>query len=312
MTRFWKLPSENKSVPFSAYYCSVNYKKKVVFLDLNELKDKEILYQLIAESDIIIANYKNDSAKKMGVDYDTVKKIKHDIIYAHLAGFPNHSERVAYDLVLQAEAGFMFMNGQPDSPPTKMPLALIDVLAAHQLKEGILCALIKKIKTGEGSLVTTSLYESAIASLINQATNWLMGNHIPKREGSLHPNIAPYGEIFTAKDGVAFTLAIGTDKQFKILCEQIENVELAVNEKFSSNQNRIANRTELFHKLNQSTLLFDWSELSSRFLKNDIPFGKINDLKDVFSKEFAQNMILTENIDHTTTKRVKTVAFQLK
>ncbi|MDZ7682799.1 MAG: CoA transferase [Fodinibius sp.] len=117
------------------------------------------------------------------------------IIHGQISGFGSESDRLAYDLIMQAETGFMSMNGQPDGPPTKMPLALIDVLAAHQLKEGILCALLKQKDTPNQSFnIEVSLYESAISSLINQATNWLMNKNIPQRIGIKHPNIAPDGE----------------------------------------------------------------------------------------------------------------------
>ncbi|MEZ4894975.1 MAG: CoA transferase [Saprospiraceae bacterium] len=110
-------------------------------------------------------------------------------------------ERPAFDAVLQAEAGFMFMNGEQNGDPVKMPVALIDTIAAHQLKEGILLALLHRERSGKGSMVHCSLMESALASLVNQASNYLMTGHIPQRMGSKHPNIAPYGDVYACKDG---------------------------------------------------------------------------------------------------------------
>src|SRR5690606_15808816 len=104
-------------------------------------------------------------------------------------------------LILQAESGFMSMNGTPESGPVKMPVALIDVLAAHHLKEGILLALYERENSGKGKAVCVSLYDAALSSLVNQASNYLMAGKVPQRIGSLHPNIAPYGEIFETKDG---------------------------------------------------------------------------------------------------------------
>jgi crotonobetainyl-CoA:carnitine CoA-transferase CaiB-like acyl-CoA transferase len=117
------------------------------------------------------------------------------------------------------------MNGEKNAAPLKMPVALIDILAGHQLKEAILIALLNKYKTNKGSHITVSLFDTAIASLANQATNWLIAHHLPTAQGSLHPNIAPYGEIFTTKDNHQITFAIGSDKQFKHLCE-ILNLDL--------------------------------------------------------------------------------------
>ena len=107
--------------------------------------------------------------KKLGMDYKTLKTYNSEIIFGEINGYGESNRRAAYDVVLQAETGFMSMNGTPESGPIKMPIALIDVLAAHQLKEGLLLALLNKEKTGKGSKVEVSLYDSALASLKNQA-----------------------------------------------------------------------------------------------------------------------------------------------
>ena len=218
VTRSWRSKSENKQNKASAYFSSVNYSKEYLDIDLSEESNRAKLIELISSADVVISNFKHSSAKKFKVDYESIKAIKPTIIYGQINGFSN-SERVAYDVVLQAESGFMFMNGQSDSKPTKMPIALIDVLAAHQLKEGLLVALLKREKTGEGSFVSCSLEASALASLANQATNFLMNDFVPQRIGSLHPNIAPYGEIVTTKDGKNLVLAAGSQIQFQKLCD---------------------------------------------------------------------------------------------
>ena len=169
ITRQWKLPSESLTSPVSAYYSSVNFNKEIQFMDLNSGAEKMKLYTLIQSADIVISNYKAGDAEKLGMDYPSLKKVNPQIIYAHLGGFPKGIKRVAFDVVLQAETGFMSMNGTSESGPIKMPVALIDVLAAHQLKEVLLLALLNREKTGSGAYVSTTLYESAIASLANQA-----------------------------------------------------------------------------------------------------------------------------------------------
>ena len=139
---------------------------------------------LAFEADIIISNYRPGQAEKFGLDYQSIQAVNPKMIYGHVSGFGIGIDRPAFDVVLQAESGYMFMNGQPNSVPTKMPVALIDVLAAHQLKEGLLLALLKKEHTAKGSSVTVSLLDAAITSLVNQASNWLMNDHIPQRIGS--------------------------------------------------------------------------------------------------------------------------------
>ncbi|MCX6296683.1 MAG: CoA transferase, partial [Bacteroidetes bacterium] len=171
VTRSWKIAKEDQKINSSAYYASVNWNKKSMFLDLKDASDKSKIIELIKEADIVISNYKKGDDIKLGMDFETLKKTNPTLIYAHISGFGEENSRTAFDIVLQAETGFMFMNGTKESGPIKMPVALIDILAAHQLKEGVLVALIKRMQTGNGSKVSVSLYDSAIASLANQATN---------------------------------------------------------------------------------------------------------------------------------------------
>lgn len=312
VTRKWKLPSESKEAT-SAYYASVNWNKSVQFLDFSSNTDRQHLYELVKDADIVISNFKLASAKKMGMDYDTLKNINPAIIYAQLTGFGEDSALPAFDVVLQAEAGFLHMTGEPDRQPVKMPVALIDILAAHQLKEGILVALLKRYKTGAGSYLTTSLFESAVASLANQATNWLMAGHIPQPMGTSHPNIAPYGDIFYSSDEKPIVIAVGTDKQFTGLCNCIEMPGLSEDQRFSTNAERVKHRILLVEFLRPGFNQFTRSELMDRFHKNGVPAGMVRDMKEVFEIPAAKNMILEEEkADGTLCRSVKTIAFDLK
>ena len=313
VTRSWKLPTENTGSDISAYFSSINWNKKSILCDLNNSDEKQKIYDLIKEADVVISNYKPGDDKKLGMDYETLKKINPKLIYANITGFGDDDPRTAYDLVLQAETGFMFMNGTVESGPIKMPVALIDVLAAHQLKEGILVALIKKLKTGEGSKVSVSLYDSAIASLANQASNWLMAGHNPQPSGSLHPNIAPYGEIFISSDNKMIVLAIGNNKQFEKLCTLLELESAELSTDFLTNTNRVKNRKLLFEILQNKIKNISSEKLMNDFIKNDIPAGEIKSLKDVFENEKARSLILSEkHPSGDVSKRVKTVAFSIK
>jgi crotonobetainyl-CoA:carnitine CoA-transferase CaiB-like acyl-CoA transferase len=312
ITRKWKLPSE-KAEATSAYYASVNWNKKVLFLDFSEQEDRKQLYDLLPSADIVVSNFKSSSAQKIGMDYDTVKSINPSIIYAHLTGYGEDSDLPAFDVVLQAEAGFLHMCGEPDGQPVKMPVALIDILAAHQLKEGILVALIKRMRTGEGSFISVSLLESAVASLANQATNWLMAGHIPSPMGTSHPNIAPYGDIFYSKDDKPIVIAVGTEKQFRMLCECLKMEHLAEDSRFSTNHERVRHRIILVEFLRPgfNTLLRD--ELMAAFHEKGVPAGRVRNMKEVFEIPKAQKMILEEQkTDGTLCRSVKTVAFELK
>ncbi len=308
VTRNWRIDGENK--PISAYYSAVNWGKETLMYDISQPQDRNLVHKLIQSADIVIANYKPGDAEKLGMDFPTLSAIKPDLIYASLKGFNDQPERVAYDVVLQAETGFMFMNGSPSSGPIKMPVALIDLLAAHQLKEAVLIALLKKATTGKGSYIETSLEESALASLANQATNWLMNGHDPQPLGTIHPNIAPYGEIFTSKDKALFVLAVGAESQFAALCEYLRESELASNLHYKTNQSRVKNRTALAAILAEKFAEINYSDISIELEKRKVPFGKIRSVKEVLSSPTAQSMVLEETINGQETKRLKSVAFK--
>ncbi|MGZ3862725.1 MAG: CaiB/BaiF CoA transferase family protein [Bacteroidia bacterium] len=291
VTRSWKLPNEDKNSELSAYFLSVNFLKKHLFLDLSSESDHKKCIAQIKNADVVIVNYKKGDDKKLKLDYNTLKKINPQIIYAAINGFGEEDERVAYDLILQAESGFMSMNGTTESGPVKMPVALIDILSAHHVKEAILMALLKRNKTGKGSRITVSLFDSAVCSLANQATNWLIAKHLPQRTGSLHPNIAPYGEIFITKDRHLVTFAIGSDAQFKKLCSILDLPQLSGDENYLNNQLRVKNRKKLFavleKEVKKKTLAFFQKETT----KHGVPFAKIRNLKEVFELPEAQKLL---------------------
>ncbi|HKC67933.1 MAG TPA: CaiB/BaiF CoA-transferase family protein [Bacteroidia bacterium] len=291
VTRSWKLPTEDKTSDMSAYFLAVNFLKKHLFLDVRNNEDYTKCITQIKKADIVIVNYKKGDDKKLKLDYATLKKINPTLIYAGIQGFSDKDERVAYDLILQAESGFMSMNGTKESGPLKMPVAMIDILAAHHLKEAILLALLKKQKTKKGSYVSVSLFDVAIASLANQATNWLVAKHIPQPTGSLHPNIAPYGEIFTTKDNHKVTFAIGSDGQFKNLCELLYIEKTKSDKSYLNNQLRVINRKKLFMVLNTAVKKQTLAYLQKECTKHSVPFAKIRNLKEVFELPEAKKMV---------------------
>jgi crotonobetainyl-CoA:carnitine CoA-transferase CaiB-like acyl-CoA transferase len=309
VTRSWKVPEEDPSTNYSAYYCSVNWHKKVLFLDLQNAADQVIVHQMVQEADVVISNFRRDSAQKMQMDYDFLKTLNPKLIYGQITGFGENDDTVAFDVVLQAEAGFLYMTGEPGREPVKMPVALIDLLAAHQLKEGILLALLHLYKTGEGSYISVSLFESAVASLANQATNWLMAGHIPQPLGTQHPNIAPYGDILYTKDAKAIVLAIGTERQFQKLCNVLE---INPDGRFMNNSSRVKNRSDLIHFLKPAFLNYDRDDLLERFRSAGIPAAGIRTMPEVFEHPLAKNRILEELMpDGRLSKRVQTVVFKI-
>ena len=310
VTRSWKLPKENQDTDVSAYFSSINYKKEYLKLDLKSGEDHEKFIDLIASADILLTNFKKGDDIKLKIEDERLHGVNPQLIIGKINGYGSDSDRVAYDLILQAESGFMSMNGTPESGPVKMPVALIDVLAAHHLKEALLIALLEREKSKRGKSVSVSLYDAAISSLVNQASNFLMSNHVPKRIGSLHPNIAPYGEIFTTKDGALITFAIGSSVHFQKLCSFLKCEELINDDRFNSNQNRVVNREELFTILEAKIKLIECSRILSAMEELNVPAGKIKDLSEVFKTQAAQDLIREEDIDGIQTKRVASVVFK--
>lgn len=312
MTRHWKLPSEDPALPYSAYFCSVNWGKQHLFLDLTDPKDRDVLDPLLAEADIVIANFKPGFAQRIGLDAPTLRQRYPRLIYAEINGFGPDDDRPAFDVVLQAEAGFLYMTGHPGQPPVKMPVALIDLLAAHQLKEGILLALYQRLQHGKGAEVRVSLYAAALASLANQASNWLMAGHIPQPMGTAHPNIAPYGDTFLMKDEQYVVLAVGTDKQFLDLLELLGLASSHPQLRFTTNDLRVRHRTELLALLSPALRQWEASDFLQACEQKGIPAAAIKNMKEVFSQPEAQQWVLEDQLpDGTIGKRVKTAVFEL-
>ncbi len=312
ITRSWKLPTEDPKATLSAYYHSINYGKSTALLDLTQESDYQWLLSQIKDADIVIANYNDRAAQRLKLDYATLSAHNQKLIYAQLYAFADpQDKRPAFDVVLQAEAGFLSMSGN-EGAPARMPVALIDLLAGHQLKEAILIALLHREKTGRGSFISTSLMHAAIASLANQAANWLHSGYLPKPMGMQHPNIAPYGDTVTCADQKQIVLAIGTEAQFQAFCTALGQSELALDPRFSTNAQRVRNRTELMTILRQIIATESVDHWMSLLAAHGVPAGRIQNIQEVFEQDFAQEMVLYQTeADGTVSKRVKTVAFRI-
>jgi crotonobetainyl-CoA:carnitine CoA-transferase CaiB-like acyl-CoA transferase len=293
VTRSWKSPIEQTD-DRSAYFCAVNWGKESISIDLHTEEGRERVYELVAQADIVIASYKPGDALKLKVDYDSLARINPRIIYGMITGYGEHNPRVGYDAVIQAEAGFMYMNGEPGGASLKMPVALIDVLAAHQLKQAILIALLRRQETGMGDCVEVSLVQAAVSSLVNQATNYLIGGSIPQKHGSEHPNIAPYGETMITKDGKEVILAIGNDVQFAKLCSLLGMPSLSIDVRFKTNTERVRNRHVLKEKLQEAFCTFTSVALLEDMHRAKIPAGLVQKMDEVFQMPEVQPIVLLD------------------
>ncbi len=324
VTRSWKIAGEDPTKADSAYYRSVNYGKEIRMLDLTQSTAQAAVLALVMEADILITNFSPAAAEKLGMDIAKLAALNPRLIIAQLYAFGEEDPRPAYDIVLQAEAGFLGMTGTTTGQLARMPVALIDLLAAHQLKEGILVALIHRSSSGRGAVVKTNLYQSAIASLANQATNFLIAGAMAQPMGTAHPNIAPYGDLFTLAGGERIVLAIGNDRQFEALCAILH---LSIPPSLTTNALRVRNRNELLQFLTEPLQSCALEQLlppraerqpanayttevsTTEKMQQKIPFGQVKNMREVFDDALAQAQLLTYPDGQ---QAVRTIAFSLE
>ena len=313
VTRNWRLPGEVNSDNASSYYYAANWNKEVLMRDLSSKKDLTEIVELITNADLVVANFKAGAAEKLGVSYEQLKTLNPRLIYASVNAYGESDPAPGFDVVIQAETGWVHMNGEPDGLPVKMPVALMDVLAAHQLKEGILLALLDREKTGLGCHVSISLFDTGVASLANQATNWLNLQNIPQRLGSRHPNISPYGDTFYTADKKALIISTGTTRQWEELCRILGMPDLITDERFQSNTLRLEYRDQLAEHLAKGFSKFQAEELLRVCQLKQVPIAPIRDMQEVFAVPAAQDLVLEETAeDGTVSRRVQTAVFKIR
>lgn len=311
VTRRWKLPTEDPTAPVSAYFSSVNWGKEHLLLDLQSTEGRTRLDELLLNADVLVTNHLSGDAEKLGLSRDRVRSLSPRLVHGHITGFADRSDRPAFDVVLQAETGYISMTGTDRDHLAKLPIALIDVLAAHQLKEGILLALIQRAITGRGAFVEVSLEEAALSGLINQASNQLMTGHVAAPIGTLHPNIAPYGELFPCLDGGRIILAVGSDAQFRNLCEVLDRAALATDPRFCTNRDRVMHRAALAEALAPAIAHHRRDTLLAALQAAQVPAGAVRALDEVMGSPAARAMTLSSTIDGVMTHRIRGNAFRI-
>jgi crotonobetainyl-CoA:carnitine CoA-transferase CaiB-like acyl-CoA transferase len=283
VTRSWKTAHEATDYPSSAYYESANGEKNVVWQDLATDSGQAWLEEALASHDVLIENFKRSDLTKFNLEPEALAARHPHLIRVRLVGFEDAPERLAYDVVVQAETGFMGMNGFGDRPPVRMPVALMDVLASHQIRMAAMEGLLARSAGKKGFFAEVSLEGSGITALVNQATNQLVNGQTPRRNGGQHPNIAPYGDVLECEDGHV-VLAVGNDRQFEGLCRVLGIPEIFSDERYRSNQLRVVHRDALVLELNRAAR--DWSKRNLEKALRDAgtPAGVVRTLDEVFDR----------------------------
>jgi len=305
VTRRWHLAAEDPADDRPAYFCAANWGKESVALDLRTDAGRDVLHRLVAEADVVVSSFRPGGAACLGADADALRALNPRLIVVEVDGYGPENPRPGYDAVVQAEAGFMGLIGAADGPPTKMPVALIDVLAAHQLKEAALVALLARERTGDGATVRVSLLGAAVASLANQAANWLTAGVAPTRMGSAHPNIAPYGEPYETADGDV-VLAVGTDRQFAALARAVGRPELAADARFAQCAARVRHREALDAALRPALRACARGPLLATLAEAGVPAGAVREIPDVFAPPEAARLVLDDGAGHVAVRTVAT------
>jgi len=290
----------------SAYFLAVNRGKYGIALDLSTEEGQKILRELIRRADIVVHNFLPSTAQKLGVSYEEVQALNSRAVYVAILGFPPgpYREEPGFDALIQALGGLMAITGEGERP-AKVGVAIVDVLTAWAALVGALGALFLREKTGKGMAVEATLIENSAAALVNVAQAFLLTRTEPKRLGTAHPQIVPY-QAFPAADGLIM-VAVGTDPQFRSLCQVLGKPELAEDPRFSTNPSRVQNRELLVAILTEVFLTRSRDEWVRELKRAGVPAGPVNTLADLFGDPGLVGRILLE-VEHPTVGRYPTLA----
>ena len=299
-TRSWGPPFICEESP---YFISVNRGKKSVALDIGSDEGLKLLYKLVRKSDVLVENFKPDRKKKYGLDYDNIKNLNTKIIHLSITGFGQETnpiyDKPALDLTMQALTGIMSITGpKEEETPVRVGVAWLDVLTGLTGVSGILSALIRLGRSGEGQFIDLSLFDVALMSSINIGETFLVNGKVPKRLGSEHPQIVPY-QAFKAKDSW-FALAVVTEKQYERLVNLLSPSVLNNNSRFSTNSNRVTNREDLIGILANIFSKNTRSYWLNNFADFNIPSSPINNINDVFEMEITKERNNVWKVNHPT------------
>ena len=286
-TRQWGPPfveSEDGEKLGAAYFYGCNRGKRCIEADFDTEEGRALVRRLAANADVVIENFKLGGLKKFGLDYEGLKKVKPDVIYCSITGFGQtgpYAPRAGYDFLLQGMGGIMHVTGQPDGPPTKVGISIVDIFTGMYAANAIQAAIIRREKTGEGAYIDCALIDSVTAVLGFQALNYFVGGTAGKRMGNAHPNVTPY-DVYKVADG-DIIIATANNGQFKKLVTALGAPEMADDPRFALMPDRAINRKAMDEKLNALTSKFSRAELLPKLDAIGVPAGPINTIPDVFA-----------------------------
>jgi crotonobetainyl-CoA:carnitine CoA-transferase CaiB-like acyl-CoA transferase len=280
-TRAWGPPYDARGE--ATYFQSVNRNKESVVLDLRAGPDLERARELAAQADVIVENFRPGVMDRLGLGYDEMSSQRPGLVYCSITGFGAGAgaELPGYDLLVQGLGGLMSITGAPDGEPQKVGVALVDVLAGLFASVGILAALRHRDATGEGQRVEVDLLSALLAALVNQGSAYTIAGAVPGRLGNAHPSIAPYELLETGAGQLV--LAVGNERQFGALCQVLGAPELAGDERFATNGQRVAHRDALRVALEERLASRPAAEWATDLTAVRVPAGVVNDIPGAFA-----------------------------
>jgi crotonobetainyl-CoA:carnitine CoA-transferase CaiB-like acyl-CoA transferase len=296
----------------SVYYLSSNRNKKSLTLNLKSEQGKQIIYDLVKDTDVFIESFRTGVTEKLGIDYETLKEINPRLIYLSVSGFGRtgpEKYRAGYDLLLQGYSGLMSTTGEPGIPYKAGP-SIADMTAGFLGALGVLAAVIARAQTDKGQFVDCSLLDGQIMALNHLATAFYATGSSPKPMGQAHNSLAPY-QVFQAKDK-NFILAAGNDKLWVKTCEAMGWEDLLEVKEYETNQSRVAHRDTLIPIISERLRELTSGEISEKLDKAGVPCGPINSVGDVLTSPQALARGMMADINHPTVKDLKTPAFPVK
>lgn len=292
----------------SCYFVSLNRNKKSVCVNLKTEAGRKIIYDLAAKSDVLVENYVPGKLDKLQLGYPHLKTIAPHLIYCSITGYGSkgpYSKRPGYDAIAASIGGLMHITGPQDGEPCKTGVALTDTATGLYAHGAIMAALIKRARTGKGQKIDCDLLSTQISNLINIGSNYLNAGKEAQRWGTSHASIIPY-EAFPTKDGY-FTVGAGSDNLFQDFCNRIGTPELALNEKYLTNKDRIKNRKELIAFLHSIFINKTNAEWTIIFENSQCPSGPVNNLQQTFEDEHVKSIDLVQEIQHAAGGTIKVV-----
>lgn len=315
-TRHWGPPylkdAHGADTAEAAYYLAANRNKRSVTVDIATPEGQRIVRELAAQSDVVLENYKVGQLKKYGLDYESLRAVKPDLVYCSVTGFGQtgpYAHRAGYDFIIQGIGGFMSItgerDGQPGGGPQKAGVAIADLATGLYSTIAVLAALAHRDRTGEGQHVDMALLDVQVALLANMNTNFLASGQPPVRWGNAHPNIVPY-QTFQTSDGWII-VAVGNDGQFRKFVEAGGRPELADDERFATNPARVRQRDTLVPILAEMVKTRGKDAWLGALEAAGVPCGPINDLDEVFDNEQVVARGMQVELPHPCGANVKLV-----